>query len=100
MTHLRTDDLGSSPEVSPSELDRLRETVTALTEALTERAEHWEADAKDAEFAGNSYRGKDEEAAIDLSRQAARSRSRALELRGVLEAARLCPQTDVSGGEA
>jgi len=36
MTHLRTDDLGSSPEVSPSELDRLRETVTALTEAVHE----------------------------------------------------------------
>ena len=58
-----------------------------LLAVLTERVEHWEADARDADAAGNSYKGHDNEAAVDLFRQAGRSRSRALELRSIIEAA-------------
>lgn len=58
-----------------------------LIAALVERAEHWEADARDADLAGNSYKGRDNEAAVDLFRQAGRSRSRALELRSIIEGA-------------
>jgi hypothetical protein len=55
--------------------------------ALRERAEAWEQNAEDAEFAGNSYRGSDGEAAATLFRQAARSRNVARVLREVLAAA-------------
>jgi hypothetical protein len=58
----------------------------SLLATLVERAEHWEADAREADLAGKSFRGHDNEAAVDLYRQAGRSRSRALELRSIVEA--------------
>lgn len=58
--------------------------VARLREALEARAEHWEQDAAEAEFAANSYKGADNEAAVALFRQAARSHAVARELRACL----------------
>jgi hypothetical protein len=67
--------------------ERIRELTEqrdALAKAIIERAEHWEADAKDADFAAGSYRESDVDASVELSRQANRSRGMARELRAVL----------------
>lgn len=61
------------------------ERCERLIHAITERAEQLERDARDADDSSASYRGHDVEASVDLARSANRARSRAAELRLLLD---------------